>query len=104
MKVFGETEKKIIGTRHGEKLYETLMTKEERLRSIDMGKYFKISPDERNLNYDKFYVKGNVLTQSDEAYTSYNTNRLDVDGVVKKIMSTDYVKEELEGKPHAVEA
>lgn len=104
MKVFGETEKKIIGTRHGEKLYETLMTKEERLRSIDMGKYFKISPDERNLNYDKFYVKGNVLTQSDEAYTSHNTNRLDVDGVVKKIMSTDYVKEELEGKPHAVEA
>ena len=104
MKVFGETECKIIGTRHGEKLYETLMTREERLRSTDMGNYFRISPDERSLNYDKFYVEGQVLTQGDEAYTSHNTNRLDVDGVVAKIMTTDYVKEELEGRPHAVEA
>ena len=104
MKVFGETEKKIIGTRHGEKLYETLMTREERLRSTDMGHYFRIAPDGRSLNYDKFYVEGNVLTEGDEAYTSHNTNRLDVDGVVAKIMTTDYVKEELEGRPHAVEA
>ena len=104
MKVFGETEKKIIGTRHGEKLYETLMTREERLRSIDMGDYFRITPDGRSLNYDQFYVEGNVLTEGDAAYTSHNTNRLDVDGVVKKIMTTDYVKEELEGRPHAVEA
>ena len=104
MKVFGETEKKIIGTRHGEKLYETLMTREERLRATDMGNYFRIAPDGRSLNYDKFYVEGNVLTEGDEAYTSHNTTRLDVDGVVKKIMTTDYVKEELEGRPHAVEA
>ena len=104
MKVFGQTEKKIIGTRHGEKLYETLMTREERLRSTDMGNYFRISPDGRSLNYDKFYVEGNVLTEADEAYTSHNTNRLDVDGVVKKIMTTDYVREELEGRTHAVEA
>ena len=104
MKVFGETETKIIGTRHGEKLYETLMTREEKLRATDMGNYFRIAPDGRTLNYDKFYVEGNVLTESDEAYTSHNTNRLDVDGVVKKIMATDYVKEELEGKPHTVEA
>lgn len=104
MKVFGDTEKKIIGTRHGEKLCETLMTREERLRSIDMGNYFKITPDGRSLNYDKFYVEGNVLTEGDEAYTSHNTNRLDVEGVVKKIMTTDYVKEELEGRPHIVEA
>jgi UDP-glucose 4-epimerase len=104
MKVFGETEKKIIGTRHGEKLYETLMTREERLRSTDMGHYFRIAPDGRSLNYDKFYVEGDVLTEGDEAYTSHNTTRLDVDGVVKKIMTTDYVKEELEGRPHAVEA
>ena len=104
MKVFGETEKKIIGTRHGEKLYETLMTREERLRSTDMGHYFRIAPDGRSLNYDKFYVEGNVLTESDEAYTSHNTKRLDVDGVVEKIMTTDYVREELEGRPHAVEA
>ncbi len=104
MKVFGETETKIIGTRHGEKLYETLMTREERLRATDMGHYFRIAPDGRSLNYDKFYVEGNVLTEGDEAYTSHNTNRLDVDGVVAKIMTTDYVKEELEGHPHAVEA
>ena len=104
MKVFGETEVKNIGTRHGEKLYETLMTKEERLRSFDMGHYFRISPDARGLNYDKFYVEGSVLTEGDEAYTSHNTNRLDVDGVVKKIMGTDYVKEELEGRPHIVDA
>lgn len=104
MRVFGETECKIIGTRHGEKLYETLMTREERLRSVDMGRYFKISPDGRSLNYDKFYVEGQVSAQENEAYTSHNTTRLDVDGVVAKIMATDYVKEELEGRAHAVEA
>lgn len=104
MKVFGKTETKIIGSRHGEKLFETLMTKEERLRATDMGNYFRISPDARDMNYDKFYVKGTVNTEGDEAYTSHNTNRLDVDGVVKKIMTTEYVVEELEGRPHIVEA
>ena len=104
MKVFGETETRIIGTRHGEKLYETLMTREERLRATDMGHYFRIAPDGRSLNYDKFYVEGQVMTEGDESYTSHNTNRLDVDGVVAKIMTTDYVKEELEGRPHTVEA
>ena len=104
MKVFGETECKIIGSRHGEKLYETLVTREEMLRSVDMGHYYRIAPDARGLNYDKFYVQGTVHTQGDEAYTSHNTNRLDVDGVVQKIMGTDYVKEELEGRPHTVEA
>ena len=90
--------------RHGEKLYETLVTREEMLRSVDMGHYFRIAPDARGLNYDKFYVEGTVHTEGDEAYTSHNTVRLDVDGVVKKIMGTDYVREELEGRPHAVEA
>ena len=55
MKVFGETEKKIIGSRHGEKLYETLMTREERLRAEDMGKYFRVFADNRDLNYDKYF-------------------------------------------------
>ena len=104
MKLFGTTEKRIIGTRQGEKLYETLMTREERLRSTDMGDYYRIAPDGRSLNYDKFYVEGNVVTESDEAYTSHNTNRLDVEGVVTKLLTTEYVKEELEGRPHAVEA
>lgn len=104
MRVFGETDCKIIGSRHGEKLYETLVTREEMLRSVDMGHYYRIAPDARGLNYDKFYVEGTVTTEGDDAYTSHNTNRLDVDGVVEKIMGTDYVKEELEGKPHTVEA
>ena len=104
MKVFGRTEKKMIGTRHGEKLYETLMTKEERLRATDMGNYFRIAPDGRSLNYDQFYVEGSVLTEGEEAYTSHNTNRLAIDGVVENIMSTDYVREELEGKAHSVES
>ena len=69
-----------------------------------MGEYFRIAPDGRSLNYDKFYVEGDVLTEGDEAYTSHNTKRLDVDGVVSKILKTDYVKEELEGRPHVVEA
>ena len=104
MKVFGETEKRIIGTRHGEKLYETLVGREEMLRATDMGHYYRISPDSRGLNYDKVYVQGTVHTEGDEAYTSHNTHRLDVDGVVEKIMGTDYVREELEGRPHTVDA
>jgi len=69
-----------------------------------MGHYFRILPDARGLNYDKFYVEGTVATQGEEAYTSHNTQLLNVDGVVRKIMETDYVREELEGRPHIVEA
>ena len=93
--LFGDTGTRIIGTRHGEKLYETLLTAEERLRSEDMGRYFRISADNRDLNYDKYFVKGEVHTQADEAYTSHNTNRLDVEGTVKKLLTTDYVREAL---------
>lgn len=94
-KLFGETGIRIIGTRHGEKLYETLMTSEERLRSEDMGDYYRIVADSRDLNYDKFIVKGEVKTMADEAYTSHNTRQLDVDGTIAKLMTTDYVKEQL---------
>ena len=93
--LFGDTGTSIIGTRHGEKLYETLMTCEERLRSEDMGNYYRVCADSRDLNYDKFVVNGNVKTMADEAYTSHNTTRLDVEGTVKKILTTDYVQEEL---------
>ena len=93
--LFGDTGTNIIGTRHGEKLYETLMTREERLRAEDMGDYFRVAADSRDLNYDKYFVKGQVMTEADESYTSHNTTLLDVDGVVKKIMTTDYVKEAL---------
>ena len=94
-KLFGDTGTRIIGTRHGEKLYETLMTREERLRSEDMGDYFRVAADNRDLNYDKYYIRGQVTTEAEESYTSSNTNLLDVDGVVKKLLTTDYVNEAL---------
>ena len=93
--LFGNTGTHVIGTRHGEKLYETLMTKEECLRSEDMGRYYRVLADTRGLNYDKYFVKGQVLTESDEAYTSHNTKRLDVPGIIEKISTTEYVQEQL---------
>ena len=93
--LFGDTGTQIIGTRHGEKLFETLMTREERVRSEDMGGYYRVSADGRDLNYDKFVVKGQVHTQADESYTSHNTHRLDVQGTVEKILTTEYVQNEL---------
>lgn len=99
-KLFGDTGTKIIGTRHGEKLYETLMTREERLRAEDMGNYFRVVADSRDLNYDQFVVKGEVHTMADEAYTSHNTRRLDVEGTVKKLLTTDYVQDELQNREH----
>ena len=98
--LFGDTGTNIIGTRHGEKLYETLMTREERLRSEDMGHYFRVAADNRDLNYDKFVVKGEVHTMADESYTSHNTERLDVEGTVKKILTTEYVQNALKGIPN----
>ena len=96
--LFGDTGTKIIGTRHGEKLYETLLTMEERLRSEDMGRYFRVAADNRDLNYDKYFINGQVRTQYDEAYTSHNTDRLDVEGIIQKLMTTDYVREHLQNK------
>lgn len=95
-KLFGDTGTSIIGTRHGEKLYETLMTREERLRSEDMGRYFRVAADGRDLNYEKFVVKGQIYSAEQESYTSHNTRRLNVDEIVEKLMTTDYVKEMLQ--------
>ena len=94
-KLFGETETRIIGTRHGEKLYETLMTCEERIRSEDLGNYYRVAADNRDLNYDKFVVSGKVESMADEAYTSHNTRRLNVDETVEKLLTTEYVREAL---------
>ena len=60
-----------------------------------MGDYFRIAADNRDLNYDKFFVNGQVITETEDSYTSNNTKLLDVDGVVKKILTTDYVREQL---------
>ncbi len=94
-KLFGDTGTRIIGTRHGEKLYETLLTAEERLRTEDMGHYFRVSADNRDLNYDKYFIEGQVPPIEDEAYTSLNTIRLDVESTAKKLLTTDYVREQL---------
>lgn len=94
-KLFGKTEAHIIGTRHGEKLYETLMTREEKLRSEDMGHYYRVSADNRDLNYDRYFISGKIQTESDVDYTSHNANLLDVDQTVEKLLSTDYVQEVL---------
>ena len=94
-RLFGDTGTKIIGARHGEKLYETLLTNEERIRSEDMGDYFRVTPDERGLNYDKYIVTYGAITQADEAYTSHNTKRLNIEETIEKILTTDYVNEQL---------
>ena len=94
-KLFGDTGIRVIGTRHGEKLYETLMTKEERLRSEDMGNYYRVSADNRDLNYDKYFINGQVTTEADEPYTSHGVRLLDIDETVEKMLTTDYVKNQL---------
>lgn len=93
--LFGNTGIRIIGTRHGEKLYETLMTREESLRSEDMGEYYRIHADNRDLNYDKYFVNGQSNIRMNESYTSHNTTLLDVNSTIKKICTTDYVKKQL---------
>ncbi|MBQ9042962.1 MAG: polysaccharide biosynthesis protein [Eggerthellaceae bacterium] len=98
--LFGHTGTQVIGTRHGEKLFETLMTREERLRAEDMGDYFRVRADSRDLNYDKFTAEGTVRTMADEEYTSHNTERLDVAGTVEKIKTAEYVQLALEGREH----
>lgn len=96
--LFGETGVQIIGTRHGEKLYETLMTSEERQRSEDLGKYFRVVADTRDLNYDKFFLKGVAKKDDDEPYTSQNTRRLDLSETIEKIKTAEYVRLALEGR------
>lgn len=99
-KLFGDTGMRIIGTRHGEKLYETLMTTEERLRAENIGKYFRVSADNRDLNYDKFVVEGQVHIEENSAYTSHNTNQLNIEETAEKLLTTDYVNSKLKEINH----
>ena len=92
-----EVKIKIIGTRHGEKAHETLMTREEKAKSEDMGTYFRVPADNRDLNYDKYFVTGNQKVEKIVEYTSENTERLDIDKTIKKLMTVDYVVDELRG-------
>jgi UDP-N-acetylglucosamine 4,6-dehydratase len=84
-----DNEVKVIGTRHGEKLYETLVTREEMFKAEDMGNYFRIPADSRDLNYDKYFVEGQEDISTVEDYHSHNTKQLDVEGMkelLKRIM------------------
>ena len=82
---------RVIGTRHGEKLYETLVTREEMAKAEDMGNYFRIPADNRDLNYDKYFVEGQEEVSVIEDYHSHNTTRLDVDGMKKLLLKLDFV-------------
>ena len=87
---------KTIGTRHGEKLYETLVTREEMAKSEDMGNYFRIPADNRDLNYDKYFVEGQEEIATIEDYHSHNTTRLDVEGMKALLMKLDIVREDIQ--------
>jgi UDP-glucose 4-epimerase len=80
---------KVIGTRHGEKLYETLVTREEMAKAEDMGNYFRIPADNRDLNYDKYFVEGEEDVSISEDYHSHNTTRLDVEGMKELLMKLE---------------
>ncbi|MGA9703020.1 polysaccharide biosynthesis protein [Pseudomonas sp.] len=86
---------KIIGTRHGEKLYESLVSREEMAKAKDMGRYYRIPADNRDLNYDKFIVEGHPEANIIDDYTSHNTELLDVSGIKKLLMTLDYIKNSL---------
>lgn len=90
-----DTEVKVIGTRYGEKLYETLVTREEMVRAIDMGDYYRIPCDTRDLNYDKYFTKGNEEVSKIEDYHSHNTHRLDVEGMKELLMKLRFVREDM---------
>lgn len=90
-----KSEVKIIGTRHGEKLFETLLTKEEYVVAEDMGSFFRVPADKRDLNYDKYFIEGNEKVQFSEDYNSHNTKRLNIEEIKKKLLELDYVREEL---------
>lgn len=92
---YGETEVKIIGTRHGEKLYETLVTREEMAKAIDCGNYYRIPCDTRDLNYDKYFVEGDEKVSTIEDYHSHNTARLDVEGMIEQLMRLRFIQEDL---------
>lgn len=92
---YGDTEVKVIGTRHGEKLYETLVTREEMAKAIDMGDYYRIPCDTRDLNYDKYFTQGNEEVAKIEDYHSHNTARLDVEGMKKLLLKLRFIREDL---------
>ncbi|NBJ14693.1 MAG: SDR family NAD(P)-dependent oxidoreductase [Dehalobacter sp. 4CP] len=86
---------KIIGTRHGEKLYETLLSREEMAKTEDLGEYYRVPADTRTLNYDQYFESGDERLSTTEEYNSHNTRRLDITGVKELLLSLDYIQGEL---------
>jgi UDP-glucose 4-epimerase len=90
-----DNEIRVIGTRHGEKLYETLLTREELVKAEDLGGYYRIVPDDRDLNYGKYFTEGEEKVSEIEDYNSHNTQRLSVAEIKEKLLGLDYIKAEL---------
>ena len=89
---------KVIGIRHGEKMYETLLTKEEAAKAVDMGNFYRVPADNRDLNYDKYFVEGDPRRVTIDEFNSNNTRRLNLEETKEKIASLAYIREELERK------
>jgi UDP-N-acetylglucosamine 4,6-dehydratase/5-epimerase len=92
-----DNEIKVIGTRHGEKLYETLLTREEHVVAQDLGGFYRVPADKRDLNYDKYFVEGDQKLSSEDEYNSHNTERLNIEAIKDKLLMLEYVQEELKG-------
>lgn len=86
---------RVIGTRHGEKLYESLVSREEIAKAEDMGQYYRVPSDDRDLNYAKYFVEGELEIAALDDYTSHNTERLDVEGVKRLLLKLDYIQGQL---------
>ena len=93
-----ESQVRVIGTRHGEKLYETLVTREEMAKSIDMGNYFRVPADNRDLNYDKYFVEGQQEVSVIDDYHSHNTHRLDLEGMKKLLLKLPMIRKDVLGE------
>ena len=87
-----KSEIKIIGTRHGEKVYETLLSREEKIKAEDLGNYYRVPADNRDLNYDKFFVDGDIETSTIDDYTSHNTHRLGIAEIKELLLKLDYIQ------------
>lgn len=92
-----ENEIRVIGTRHGEKLYETLLTREELAKAEDLGGYYRIIPDGRDLNYGKYFTEGEQKFSGSEDYNSHNTQRLSIAEIKEKLLGLEYIQQELKG-------
>jgi UDP-N-acetylglucosamine 4,6-dehydratase/5-epimerase len=92
-----DNEIKIIGTRHGEKLYETLLTREEHVVANDLGNFYRVPADKRDLNYDKYFLEGDQKLSSEDEYNSHNTVRLNVEQIKERLLMLDFIQDELKG-------